>query len=225
MLGTIVNTVAILVGSLIGLLFSKGINKNYEGTIMIAISLVVLVIGIEGALAYENMLLVIASLVIGSIIGESLKIEKKLNGLGDFLESKFKKASNVSTAFVSSSLIYCVGALAIVGSLESGISGNHNTLFAKSMLDGISSIIFASALGVGVMFSALSVFLYQGTITLLASFLKPIFTTVLINEINAIGGILIMAIAINMMNIKKIKIGNMLPSIFIPILYYLIIGL
>ena len=189
MLGTIVDTVAILVGSLIGLLFSKGINKNYEETIMIAISLVVLVIGIEGALAYENMLLVIASLVIGSIIGESLKIEKKLNGLGDFLESKFKKASNVSTAFVSSSLIYCVGALAIVGSLESAISGNHNTLFAKSMLDGISSIIFASALGVGVMFSALSVFLYQGTITLLASFLKPIFTTVLINEINAIGGI------------------------------------
>ncbi|HZJ87014.1 MAG TPA: DUF554 domain-containing protein [Erysipelothrix sp.] len=225
MLGTIVNTVAILMGSLIGLLFSKGINKNYEETIMIAISLVVLVIGIEGALAYENMLLVIASLVIRSIIGESLKIEKKLNGLGDFLESKFKKASNVSTAFVSSSLIYCVGALAIVGSLESGISGNHNTLFAKSMLDGISSIIFASALGVGVMFSALSVFLYQGTITLLASFLKPIFTTVLINEISAIGGILIMAIAINMMNIKKIKIGNMLPSIFIPILYYLIIGL
>ncbi len=224
MLGTIVNAGAILGGSIIGLLFSKGIDKKYEETIMSAIGLVVLVIGIDGALKVENMILMIASLVIGSIIGEMLDLEGKLNGLGDQLQSKFSHSSNISTAFVSSSLIYCVGALAIVGSLESGISGNHDTLYAKSMLDGISSIIFASTLGIGVIFSSISVFVYQGTLTLLAGFLKPIFTAALINEMSAIGGVLILAISLNVLNIKKIKIGNMLPSIFIPVLYFLIFG-
>lgn len=226
MQATIVNAIAILVGSLIGLLFSKGIKESYQDALMSGIALVVFVIGLQGALETNNMILVIASIVIGTFLGEIINIERKLNQLGDFLERKVgKEDSNISTAFVSASLIYCIGAMAIVGALESGISANHDTLYAKSMLDGISSILFAATLGVGVMFSSFAVFVYQGSITLLASLLSPLFTQALIQEISAIGGILIMAIALNMMEIKKIRIGNMLPAIFVPMVYTLLIHL
>lgn len=223
MLGTIVNTVAIIIGSLLGLVFRGGIPKKYNITIMQAISLAVLIIGLKMALKTDAILLVIFSLVIGSLIGEFLKIEGRLESLGKRLETRFSKAgAGISKGFVVTSLIFCVGSMAIVGSLESGLTGNHQTLFAKSALDGISSIIFTSSLGIGVIFSSISVFIYQGLITASASLMKPFLITPVINQMSAVGGLLIMAIGFNLLEIHKIKVGNMLPAIFIPLIYYIL---
>ena len=223
MLGTIVNTVAIIAGSLIGLLFRGGIPEKYRVTIMQALSLAVILIGIKMAFKTEGILLIIFSLVIGSLIGEFVRIEDRLETLGRFFETRFSKAGNgLAKGFVVTSLIFCVGSMAIVGALESGLTGNHQTLFAKSALDGLSSIIFASSFGIGVLFSSVSVFLYQGFITLTATFIKPFLIAEVINQMSAVGGLLIMAIGINLLEIQKIKVGNMLPAIFIPLVYYIL---
>lgn len=221
MLGTIINSSAIAIGSLLGVMLNKGIKDEYKNTIMDGVALIVILIGIMGALDTENIILMTISIVIGSIIGEALKIEKKLDNLGNSLEKKFGKGdSNFSKGFVTASLVFCVGAMAIVGALESGLQGNHSTLFAKSIIDGISSVIFASTLGIGVGFSAVAVFIYQGIITLLASSIKDLLTPEAINEMSAVGGLLISAIGINILGLKKIKVGNMLPAIFIPLIYF-----
>ncbi len=223
MLGTIVNSLAIIAGSILGMVLKNGIKDDYKDTIMDGINLSVIIIGVMGAIKSENIILVIVSMVLGGLIGEMIGIENKLNNLGHKLQNTFAKGdSNFTKGFVTTSLIYCIGAMAIIGSLESGISGNHETLFAKSILDGISAIVFSSTLGIGVAFSAVSVFIYQGSITILSSFVKDILTPEVINEMSAIGGILIMAIGFTMSGIKKIKIGNLLPAIFIPIIYYVI---
>lgn len=226
MLGTIVNVIAILTGSLLGTIIKKGIKEEYKSTVMDGIGLAVVIIGIMGAIETNNIMLVIGSIVIGSLIGEAVDIENKLDKLGNSLQNKFSKDnSNFSKGFVTASLVFCVGAMAIVGSLEAGIQGNYETLFAKSILDGISSLIFSSTLGIGVAFSALPVLIYQGGITLLANSVKGLLTAEVINEMSAVGSILIMAIGINILDLKKIKVGNMLPSIFIPILYYVVLNL
>jgi len=226
MLGTIVNSVTIIIGALIGILFKKGIKEDYKNTIMDGIGLSVLVIGVSNALEFENLVVVIVSIVIGSIIGELIDINKRLNNLGDKLQSKFKnEEGNFSKGFVTASLVYCVGAMAIVGAIQSGLTGNHQTLYAKAVLDGITAIVFASTLGIGVMFSSLAVFLYQGIITIFASSLSLILTEIAINEISSVGGILIMAIGINLLGLKEIKIANMLPSIVIPLVYYFLLSL
>lgn len=223
MLGTIVNAIAIIIGGSLGVLLKRGIPQNYKNTIMQGIALSVFVIGVSGALKSNNILLIIFSIAIGSIIGEKFGIESKLEQIGNWLEMKLSsKYGNVAKGFVTASLVYCVGAMAIVGSLESGMTGDHSTLFAKSLLDGISSIIFASTLGIGVVFSSIAVFLYQGTITLFASLIGGLLTEGVILEMSAIGGILIMGISINILEIKKIPVGNMLPSMFIPIIYQII---
>lgn len=223
MFGTIVNSIAIIVGGLLGIILKKGIKEDYKTTIMNGIGLSVITIGIGGGIGSENIILVIASIVLGAIIGEAIGIEKKLDNIGNKLQSRFGKGdSNFSKGFVTASLIYCVGAMAIVGSLEAGIQGSHETLFAKSILDGITSIIFASTLGIGVVFASIPVFIYQGAITLLANGVKDFLTPQVVNEVSAVGGILIMAIGINVLGINKIKVGNLLPAIFIPIIYYII---
>lgn len=223
MLGTIVNALAIILGALGGVCLKNGIKEQYKKTIMDGIGLSVLIIGIMGGVKSNNIILVICSIVIGTMIGEFVGIEDKLDRLGKFLQSKLGgKDSNFSNAFVTASLIYCVGAMAIVGSLEAGIQHNYETLFAKAILDGISAIVFASTLGIGVAFSSIVVFLYQGSITLLSSILSAFLTNDIINEMSAVGGILIMAIGINLLELKQIKIGNMLPAIFVPILYQVV---
>lgn len=223
MLGTVVNALAIAAGTALGLILKSGIRENYRETIMNAIALSVLLIGMMGAIKTNDLLLLIFCLAIGSIIGEALKIEDRLAGLGQLIESKTSSTDgSVAKAFVTASLVFCVGSMAIVGSIESGLTGNHQTLFAKSVLDGICSIFLSSTLGFGVVFSAAAVFVYQGIITLLASSLKAFLTDEMIREISAIGGVLIMAIGFNMLKIKKIKVGNMLPAILLPFLYYFI---
>jgi uncharacterized membrane protein YqgA involved in biofilm formation len=222
LLGTIVNTLAIIVGSLLGIVFKGGIPNKYQVTIMQAISLAVILIGLKMAFKTDAILLVIFSLVIGSILGEFLRIEEGLENLGKRLETKFAKAGDgIAKGFVVASLVYCVGSMAIVGSMESGLTGNHQTLFAKSALDGLSSIIFASTFGIGVLFSSISVFVYQGFITLTSTLMKPFLIPPVINQMSGVGGLLIMAIGFNLLEIKIIKVGNMLPAIFIPLVYYM----
>lgn len=223
MLGTVVNALAIALGTGIGLILKSGIRENYRETIMNAVALSVLLIGMMSAIKTNDLLLLIICLAIGSIIGEALKIEDRLEGLGMIIESKTSSTDgSVAKAFVTASLVFCVGSMAIVGSIESGLTGNHQTLFAKAVLDGICSIFLSSTLGFGVAFSAVAVFLYQGVITLAASALKSFLSDEMIREISAIGGVLIMAIGFNMLKIKKIKVGNMLPAIFLPFIYYLV---
>ncbi len=223
LLGTIVNTLSIIVGSLIGLLLRGGIPERYSQTTMHAIGLAVLLIGLKTALETKAILVVILSLAVGSILGELLRIEDKLQQLGNWIGRRLSQNSQgIAKGFVSASLLYCVGAMAIVGAMESGLAGNHQTLYAKSILDGIGSVIFASTLGIGVLFSAVSVFLYQGFITLAASFLKQFLLPDVVSQMSAVGGLLITAIGIGLLEIKKIKIGNMLPAIFIPLVYQML---
>jgi uncharacterized membrane protein YqgA involved in biofilm formation len=221
MLGTIVNTVAIIAGSIAGVLFRKGIPDRHRESMSHAVGLAVLLIGIKGAVKSDDLLLVVLSVVIGALIGETLKLEALLERLGKLIERQFKNGQGrLTQGFVSASMLFCVGAMAIVGSLESGLAGNHQTLYAKSVLDGTVSIVLASAMGIGVVFSAVPVFLYQGLITLGASAVKPYMVTDVVLQISSVGGILIMAIGLNFLNITRIRIGNLLPAIFLPIVYH-----
>lgn len=224
MLGTIVNAAAIIAGSLIGLLFSKGIPDNYKEIIMGGVGLSVILIGIKSALVSDNLIIVILSVILGALIGEFLKIETHLESLGKYLESKVASRSSDTSSFargfVTASLVFCVGSMAIVGSLESGLTGNHQTLFAKSILDGVTSIIFASAMGLGVMFSSAAVFLYQGLITLTAVLMKNLLVPETISQMTSVGGLLILAIGLNLMKITTIRVGNLLPGIFLPLLWF-----
>lgn len=211
---------SIIAGSLIGLLFKGGISEKYNRTMMHAIGLAVVLIGVKTALKTDALLIVILSLAVGGILGELLRIEDRLEQLGNLIGNRLSKDSKgIANGFVSASLLFCVGAMAIVGSMESGLSGDHQTLFAKSILDGISSVFFASTLGIGVIFSAASVFVYQGLITLTASFLGQFLVPDVVSQMSAIGGLLILAIGIGLLEIKKIKVGNILPAIFIPLFY------
>ena len=220
MLGTIVNTLSIIIGSLIGLLFKGSIPEKYSKTIMHGIGLAVILIGLKTALRTDAILIVIISLAIGSLFGELIRVEDRLNQLGNWIGRRLSKDSEgIAKGFVSASLLYCVGAMAIIGSMESGLTGNHRTLFAKSILDGIGSVLFASTLGIGVLFSAVTVFVYQGLLTLTASSIKPFLLPEVVSQMSAVGGLLILAIGIGLLEIKKIKIGNMLPAIFIPLVY------
>ena len=215
-----VNSLSIVVGGLIGLVFRGGIPEKYSNTVMHAIGLAVILIGLKTAFDTDAILVVIISLAVGSVLGELLRIEERLDRLGNWIGRGLSRdGAGISKGFVSASLLYCVGAMAVVGSLESGLTGNHQTLFAKSVLDGIGSILFASTLGVGVLFSAVSVFLYQGFITVAASSLKPFLVPEVVSQMSAVGGLLIVAIGIGLLEIKKIRIGNMLPAVFIPLLY------
>ena len=226
MLGTIVNSLAIIAGSLLGLFFSKGIPDQYKEIILSAIGLSVILIGVKSALVSENLMVIIFSLILGALIGEGLKIEKKLADLGGFFENRMAAKSGDSSSFargfVTASLVFCVGSMAIVGSLESGLTGNHQTLFAKSVLDGVTSIIFASTMCIGVMFSSVAVFLYQGIITLTAVFMKNILVTETIEQMTSVGGMLIVAIGFNMLKITTIRVGNLIPAIFLPLAYYVL---
>jgi len=222
-LGTLANVGAIIAGSLTGLMFRGGIPEKYNKTVMQAISLAVILIGLKSAFKGDQLLMVIISLALGSICGELLKIETGLEKFGLFLERKLSgKGGNVAQGFVTSTLMFCVGSMAIVGALESGLTGNHDTLFAKSALDGIVSVILTSTLGFGVLVSAIPVLIYQGAITLAASFIKPFLIPEVITQMTSVGGLLIVALGINMLLQKKIHVGNMLPSIFIPLIYYAI---
>ena len=223
MLGTFVNSIAIIVGSLVGLIFSRFIPAKMTNTLIHVVAFAVILIGFKMAWKTDAFIIVICSLSFGTIIGELIRIEDRINNLGNFLEERFvKTGSSISKGFVTTSLLYCVGSMAIVGALESGLTGNHDTLFAKAVLDGLGSIMFAASMGIGVLFSAASVFVYQGLITVSASLMKQFLTPEVITEMSAVGGLLIVAMGFNMLEMVRIKVGNCLPAIFIPLLYYML---
>ena len=229
MVGTLINTVAILVGTALGLLLRKGIPERLRETVVQGQGLCVILIGLSGALKTGDTLCMIICMVAGALIGAAINIEKRLNDLGTFLERKVTRGQgetgSVAKGFVSASLLFCVGAMAIVGAMDSGLRGDHSTLIAKSALDGISAIFFASSLGIGVGLSAFAVLIYQGAIALLAMWIEPLLTEAVITEMSAVGGLLIAGIGLNMIYDKHIPVGNLLPAIFLPMLYIPLTGL
>ncbi|HBS60338.1 MAG TPA: DUF554 domain-containing protein [Firmicutes bacterium] len=225
MKGTIANTVAVALGAGLGLLLQKGIPERFKTTIMQGLSLAIFLIGVQMALKTGNVLIVIGSLVSGGLIGEALKLDHILEKLGQWFEKRLATSTgNISKGFVTSSLVYCVGSMAVVGAIQDGLTGNAEVLYAKAMLDGIASVIFSSTLGWGVMLSAVSVFIYQGAITLLANSAGAFMTSAVIAEMTATGGLLIVAIAANMLEVATIKVVNLLPAVFVSILLAFISG-
>jgi len=227
--GTMVNCAAIIVGCAVGLILKKGFPEKWQETIMYGVALCIFLIGLEMAQKSQNVILVIASVVIGSVIGEMLDLDGKLNRFGAWVEKKLLGESQQSSgtfgkAFISASLIFCIGAMSIVGSIEDGLTGNHQILFAKAMLDCILSIIFGANMGAGVALSAVPVGLYQGAITLLASWMQDLLTPDVIREVSATGGILIMAIGIVQAKLLPIRLANQIPALFVAVLLAKLFG-
>lgn len=224
MIGTLINCAAIVLGAAIGLLFRRGMKDAMAKTVMQGIGLSVILIGLTGAIKTGNTLLVILSMVIGGVVGSLIDIDAKMNRLGAWAQKKLSRGDDANNTFakgfVTASLVYCVGAMAVVGSLDSGIRGDHSTLIAKAMLDGVSAIVFASSLGIGVMLSAVPVLVYQGAIALLGNAIAPLLSDLVVTEMSAVGGLLILAIGVNMLLDTEIKVANLLPAIFIPFLYF-----
>ena len=227
MIGTLINTVLVLIGGGLGLLLRKGIPERIRDTIMQGLSLTVMLIGISGAIKTNDVLCVIVSIVVGGLIGGLLDIEKQLDKLGKFAEKKLSsEEGSVAKGFVTASLIFCVGAMAIVGAMDSGIRGDHSTLIAKGVIDAVTSVFLAATLGPGVLLSAVAILVYQGAIALLSIWIAPILTETVICEMGATGGLLVLGIGINLLFLnQKIKVGNLLPAIFVPLLYLPIAGL
>jgi uncharacterized protein len=214
--GTIINGIAIVAGALLGVFMGRLIPKRLNDITIQGLGLAVLLIGMQMALKSEQILLVIISLVLGGITGELLDLEERLLAVGRFLEKLVGgKQSELARAFIYAMLVYTVGAMGVTGALESGLLGQHQILYAKSAIDGISSVIFASTMGIGVAFSALPVMLYQGSIALLALWASSFLTEAVIVEFSAVGGLLIIAIGLNLLQIKTLKVGNLLPALLI----------
>ena len=218
MKGTLVNAAAIILGSGVGLALKRGIPEKYQNTLIHGMSLAVGIIGLQMALKTQNVLIVILGIAVGAIIGEALNIDDGLNKIGAWLSDKLSSQgetgqSNIGRGFVTATLVYCIGAMAVVGSIQDGLTGDTSILYAKSLLDGIISIVFTSSMGIGVAFSSVSVLLYQGVITVLAGFFSAVLSERVITELTATGGILIVGVSILMLEIKNIKLANLLPAI------------
>ncbi len=219
MLGVLVNVGTVLAGSLVGLFLKRGIPEKVTEALMIGIGLCTVFIGISGALQGENTLVLILSMAIGSVIGTLLDIDKQLNRLASYVEARFKQKDGqvtVAEGFVTASLLFCVGAMTIVGSLQAGLTGDCEMLFTKATLDLISSCVLAASLGIGVLLADIFVLVFQGGIVLLAGFVAPFLTDYAIAEMTCAGSVLIIALGLNLIGVTKIKVANYLPVIFIP---------
>ncbi len=219
--GTLVNVIAIVTGSAIGLLLHKGIPEKLATALMTAVGFCVLYIGIDGCLDGENTLVAVLSMVLGTLVGHWLNIDGLLQRLGEKAEKRFSggepRNGKIAQGFVSASLLFCVGTMAIVGSLQSGLQGNHEMLYLKSVLDAISSVVFAATLGFGVILSSGAVLVYQGSITLLAQVVAPYLGEAVVAEMNCVGSLLIIGLALNLLKVTDIKIANFVPAVFFPI--------
>jgi uncharacterized membrane protein YqgA involved in biofilm formation len=222
-LGTLVNGVAIVVGAMLGTVLRRGIPAPWKETIMAGMGLCVVVIGLKMCLPSQHVVLVVVSIALGALIGEALDLDGWLTKLGQWLEhrllgEKKSEGSTLGQAFVSASLLFCIGAMAIVGSITDGLTGNHDILFAKATLDGIIGLILASTLGIGVALSAIPVVLYQGSITLLAFWMQQFMTDAIVAELSATGGIMILAIGMNMLGVTKIRLANLIPGLAVVLI-------
>ena len=246
MLGPLVNAVVIVICGLAGCFLVRGIPPRFEEIIKKAIGLSVIYVGIKGTLDNHHVLLLIMSMVVGAVLGELINLDLLMNRLGNWAERKLGMGDknsgpetpsaigavsstgagrSFSKGFVSASILYCSGSMAIVGSMQSGLMGNHEILFAKSILDGVISIVFGASMGIGVAFSAIPVFLYQGGIALASMGVKDLLTPEIITEMSAVGSLLVAAIGFNFLGIKEIKVANLIPAIFIPLVYLSFEGL
>mgnify|MGYP005765956727 FL=1 len=225
LLGTLVNTGAVLLGGGIGLLAQKGLPKRLSDILFQALGLCTIYIGVSGALSGENTLILILCMVLGTLIGEGIDLDLRVNQLGGWIERRFsqknQKGVSLAEGFVTASLLFCVGAMSIVGALQSGLSGSHEMLYTKSLLDFVSAIIFASTLGAGVLFSALFVLVYQGSITLLAAWVAPLLSDAAVAEMTCVGSVIIIGLGLNMIGVSKLKVMNFVPAIFLPMLFCL----
>lgn len=235
-LGTILNVAAVVSGGALGILIKGGIKEKMQNILVQACGLATLFIGIggtlenmlvvsEGRVSVQGTLLLICSLVIGSAVGEWIDIEGRLENIGEKLKGlvKSKNDSRFVDGFVSASLVICIGAMAVVGSVQDGLTGDYSMLLSKSILDFIIIIVFASTMGIGVLFSALPLGIYQGLITLLAVFIAPYMTDSMISSLSLVGSALIFGVGINLIWDNKLRVGNMLPALFIPVIYELIL--
>jgi uncharacterized membrane protein YqgA involved in biofilm formation len=220
MLGPIVNAAAIVVCALLGVFLVRGIPERFEEITKKAIGLSIIYVGIKGALDNQRVLLLIMSMVAGAVIGELINIDKWMNRLGAWAERRMGMSGGTfAKGFVSASILFCTGSMAIVGSMQSGLMGNHETLFAKSILDGSISIVFGASMGIGVVFSAIPVFIYQAGIALASMAVRDLLTPDIIREMSAVGSLLVAAIGFNFLGIKEIRVANLIPAIFIPWAY------
>lgn len=218
MTGVFVNVITVILGSSLGLLFKKGISQRYTEAVMTGIGLCTVAIGITGILKGENILVSIVSMVIGALIGTALDIDGKINGAGDFLSSKMKRKDDkvsLTEGFVTASLLFCVGAMTILGSLDAGLKGDNTTLLTKSVLDFFSSMMLSASLGIGVMLAAVFVLVFQGGIVLLSSLLEGVLTASAVAEITCVGSLMIFALGLNLIGITKIKVANYFPALIL----------
>ncbi len=225
MLGVIINSVAVAIGSLIGLIFKSKISEKISKPVMVGLGVCVLYIGISGSLEGENVLIAISSIVLGVIVGTILKIDDSINKVATKIENKFKKEDNtesISEGLVTATLLFCIGAMTITGSIQSGLTGDNSILITKSILDFVSSIMLAASLGKGVILSSISLFISQGLLVLLSSIIAPYINDTVINDITCVGSLIIILIGTNLMGITKIKVADFLPAIiFSPVIYYI----
>lgn len=223
MIACVINAVLVLLGSVAGLLFKRRIKESRSRAIMAALGLCILLIGVSGAIKTQNLLCVILSMVIGTLLGELLRIEDRLDALGGVLKRRFMKdgdSGRFTEGFMTASLMFCVGSMAIVGSMEAGISHSYSTILSKSVLDCVTAVTFSAAMGIGVAFSAAAVLVYQGLLTLLFIFIGDFLPGASVTEMSATGSLLIIALGLNMLGVtgeNRIRVGNMLPAVFLPI--------
>ncbi len=226
MTANFINMFTVILGSIIGMLIKKGIPERISSAVMTGIGICTVYIGYTGAMCGENVLITIASMILGSIIGTLIDIDRKINTIGEKLEQRFSKNSEeglIAKGFVTASLLFCVGSMTITGALQAGISGKTDLIITKSMLDLMSSMMLSSSLGFGVLLSSVFVLVFQGALTLTAEFIAPFLTTGAINELNCAGSLITLMLGFNLMGISKIKVANYLPAIIIaPIIYNLI---
>ena len=217
LLGSLVNGGAIVVGGLVGMFAGKLLPERLRTSLMAALSLMTIGIAAPGLLKSANALIPIISMVVGTLIGELLNIDAAVNKLGEALQKRFS-GSAITEGFVTGSLVFAVGALAVMGPLESGLQHQHSLLISKAVIDGVASVVFASTLGLGVALSGISVFVVEGSIALLASVVAPYLGEVVVNEITFVGSLLIVGISLNLLGLTKLRILNMVPAILLPIL-------
>ena len=229
MIAAVVNAVVVVLGGLLGLLLGGRLKEEHTQTIINALGICTMVIGVTSAITTSNILIVIICLVIGTIIGEALKIEHRLDSLGDWLKAKVAKngGGRFTEGFVTASLLFCVGSMAIMGSFDAGLRGDYNTIFAKSALDTVMAVTFAATMGVGVLLSGASVLIYQGALTLLAGLVEPYLSAPVVVEMSAVGGIMLIGTGMNIIGLTKerIKVGNMLPAIVLPVIWFAVSGM
>jgi len=227
MIGTVANTVLVIIGSLLGLLLKRGIPENIKRIIMVGLGLFTCMLGVKMGFAMQRPLIVVLSLILGGVCGELLRIEDFLESIGEKLKRLVKHEGEASftQGFVFASLLFCVGPMTILGSIQAGLQNEPDLLFVKSLMDGVSSIILASTMGFGVIFSALAVLVIQGGLTLMAQQFSFLIAPVYLSDFTSVGGLMIFAIGLKLLEIKPIKVINFLPALVVVIILIFLAGL